>query len=400
MNLSLAVNIEALRLLARRRLPKVVYDFLEGGAEDEVTLRANRESFEAIRFAPRTLVDVSARSQRVRMLGQVFDCPFGISPLGGSGLFSHQAEIQLARAARAANVPFVLSNHSFIPVERVAQEAGGPPWMQLYLSGDRDLARKNLQRARDAGCEVVVLTTDVPVGGNREYNIRNGFGMPLRLSLRNAFNALMHPHWFASVFLRLWFGIGTPAALAEWRIRHDQVSWQDFAWLRDQWRGKLMVKGVLTVEDAQLAAQHGADGIFISNHGGRQLDGVPAPLEVLPQIAHAVGDQLALAVDGGFRRGSDIVKALALGADMVFVGRPALYGAAAGGEAGVRRTLQIFRSEVDRVLALLGCRSIDELGPQFLRYPPRDLGRPLSAVPSIGTAPVRAIGAPRSGGEQ
>lgn len=390
-----AVNVEAMRMLAHRRLPKVIRDFLEGGAEDHVTLRANREVFDTIRFAPRTLVNVSARTQKVRMLDQLFDCPFGIAPLGASGLFSHQAEIAMARAARAANVPFVLSNHSFIPVERVAQEAGGPPWAQLYLSADPELARRSLQRARDAGCETVVLTTDVPVGGNREYNIRNGFGMPLRLSVRNMADGLLHPRWFAGVFMRLWFGIGTPALLAEWGIRHDTVDWQNFAWLRSQWRGKLLVKGVLTVEDAQLAAQHGADGIFISNHGGRQLDGTPSPMEVLPQIASAVGDQLAIAVDGGFRRGADIVKALALGADMVFVGRPALYGAAAGGEAGVRRTLQILKNEVDRVLALLGCRSLDELGPQFLRAPPRDFSRTVSAVSSIGPAAVRPLGAPR-----
>jgi isopentenyl diphosphate isomerase/L-lactate dehydrogenase-like FMN-dependent dehydrogenase len=391
-----AVNIEALQRAAHRRLPRLIRDYLEGGAEDHVTVRANREVFEAIRFSPRTLVDVSQRSQKARVLGQLFDCPFGIAPLGAAGLFCHQAEIKLARAARAANVPFVLSNHSFIPVARVAQESGGPPWVQIYLSHNRDLARIALQRARDAGCEVIVLTTDVPVGGNREYNIRNGFGMPLRLSLRNTSDALLHPAWFAGVFLRLWFGVGTPALLAEWGIRHDTVDWDHFAWLRDAWRGKLLVKGILAVEDAQLAAQHGADGIIVSNHGGRQLDGAPSPMEVLPQIASAVGDQLAIAVDGGFRRGADIVKALALGADLVFVGRPALYGAAAGDEAGVRRTLQILKNEVDRVLALLGCRTIEELGPPFLRYVPRELGRPLSAVSLAAPTPLRPLNAPRS----
>jgi L-lactate dehydrogenase (cytochrome) len=227
----------------------------------------------------------------------------------------------------------------------------------------------------------------VPVGANREYNERNGFTLPLRLEPHKVAEGLLHPHWLLSVFARAWLSRDNPMKLPEWATRRDHLSWQDLAWLREAWPKKLFVKGILNVEDAQLAAEHGADGIFISNHGGRQLDGLPSPLEVLPAIAAAVGERLTLVVDGGFQRGSDIVKALALGADMVFIGRAAMYGAAAGGEAGVRRALQLLRSEIDRVLALLGCTSIAELGPQYLRMPSKELApvRPFP-VPRLRTA--------------
>jgi isopentenyl diphosphate isomerase/L-lactate dehydrogenase-like FMN-dependent dehydrogenase len=380
MRLTRALNIDDLRKTARRRLPRVVFDYLEGGSEDHVTVKANREIFDTIRFAPRTLVDVSQRTQKVTIFGRVYETPIGIAPMGAAGLFWHEGDIVLARAARSANIPFVLSTHSFVPLERLAWEAGGPPWFQLYMPRERECAEKMVRRARDAGCEALVLTTDVPVGANREYNQRNGFSLPPRFRPHNVIDGLLHPAWLVSVFARAWLSRAKPMRLPEWSTRRDHMSWNDFAWLRDAWPGKLFVKGVLAVEDAQLAAEYGADGIFVSNHGGRQLDGLPSPMEVLPQIAAAVGDRLTLMVDGGFRRGSDIVKALALGADMVFIGRAAMYGAAAGGEAGVRRALQLLRSEVDRVLALLGCSSIGELGPHYLRMAPRELA-PVRALP-------------------
>jgi (S)-mandelate dehydrogenase len=357
-----AHNIAELRALAQRRLPRTVFDYVEGGAEDELTLRANRAAFEAIRFAPRTLVDVSRRSLATRLFGRDFDCPFGIAPLGAAGLCWHQAEVALARAARGANAPFVLSTHSCVPLESVSRETGAAPWFQLYMPRERAAAAELLSRAREAGCDTVVLTTDVPVGGNREYNERNGFGIPLRLGMRTLLDGLAHPRWLAGVYAR-----GRFAGMPHWRERRDASSWEDLAWLRGAWPGKLIVKGILGAQDARLAASHGADGLVVSNHGGRQLDGAPATLEVLPHVVAAVGDQVAVLVDGGFRRGADIVKALALGARMVLVGRAALYGVAAGGEAGARRALQILRSEVDRVLALLGCTAIGELGPRHLR---------------------------------
>ena len=358
-----AQNIDDLRAAARRRLPRVVFDYLEGGAEDHVSARANRESFESLGFAPRTLVDVSQRSLQTEAFGVRFDAPFGISPIGAAGLLWHDAEIALARAARAASVPFMLSTHSFVPLERVAWEAGGPPWFQLYMPKDRDAAAAMLKRALDTGCETLVLTTDVPVGGNREYNERNGFGVPLRLGVRAIADVLAHPAWLTGVYFRSLYG----RALPHWGDRRDRADWQDFAWLRKQWPRKLVVKGILGVDDARLAVEHGADGICISNHGGRQLDGAPAPLAVLPEIAAAVGAHTTVMIDGGVRRGADIVKALALGADLVFVGRAALYGVAAAGEPGARRALQILKSETERVMALLGCSSVEELGPQFLR---------------------------------
>jgi len=360
-----ALNVHDLRAAARRRLPRLVFGSLEGGAEDHLTLRANREALERIRLVPRALVDVSRRSQSVAIFGTPFDCPFGIAPIGGAGLYCRGAEIALARAARAANVPFVLSTHSFIPVEQVTRGAGTAPWFQLYMHRERAVSEKAVRRAVDAGCEVLVVTADVPRGGNREYNERNGYTLPARLGLRMMIDGLLHPGWLAGVYFRSLVG----CQLAEWGTRRDIHSWADFDWLRRTWPRKLVVKGVLTVADAHLAEQHGADGVWISNHGGRQLDGAPASVEALPEIAAVIGRRLTLMVDGGFRRGADIVKALALGADMVFVGRMPLYGAAADGEAGASRALQILKSEVDRVLALLGCASIAELGPHHLRLP-------------------------------
>ena len=383
LRLSTALNIDDLRRIARRRLPRVVYDYLEGGSEDQVTLKANREVFESLKFSPRTLINVSQRSQQVTIFGRVYETPIGIAPMGAAGLFWHEADIALARAARSANIPFVLSTNSFVPLERLAWEAGGPPWFQLYMPRDRAKAEKLVRRAHEAGCEALVLTTDVPVGANREYNERNGFGLPLRIDLRKMMDGMLHPRWLVSVFLRAWLSRDNPMRIPEWTTRRDHMNWDDLAWLRDAWPRKLFVKGILCPEDAQLAAEHGADGIFVSNHGGRQLDGVPSPMEVLAPIAAAVGDRLLIMVDSGFRRGSDIVKALALGADMVFIGRAAMYGAAAGGEAGVRRSLQLLRGEIDKVLALLGCNGIAELGPQHLRVPSRDL------------APVRSLPIPK-----
>ena len=383
MDLADALKIDDLRRLARRRLPRVVYDYLEGGAEDDVTLRANREIFESIRFVPRTLVDTSQRSQKVKIFGRVYETPIGIAPMGAAGLFWHDADIALARAARSGNIPFVLSTHAFVPLERLCWEAGGPPWFQLYMPREQADAQKLVRRAREAGCEALVLTVDVPVGGNREYNERNRFSLPLRLDARKVLDGIAHPDWLLNVFLRAWLARENPMRQPEWCTRRDHITWCDVDWLRDAWPRRLFVKGVLSVEDAQLAAEHGVDGIFVSNHGGRQLDGAPAPLEVLPQIAAAVGDKLTVMVDSGFRRGSDIVKALALGADMVFIGRAAMYGVAAGGEAGVRRSLQILRSEIHRVLALIGCASAAELGPQHVRMHGREL------------APVRTLTVPR-----
>ena len=383
MNLREAYNIEDLRRIAERRLPRIAYDFLERGAEEEITLAANRTAFERIRFVPRTLVDVSKRSQKVAIFGKTYDSPVGIAPTGAAGLYCYDADVVLARAARRANVPFALSTASFVPLERVIAEGGGDPWFQRYMSKDREAAERLVRRALKAGYGALVYTTDIPVAGNREFNRRNGFEIPMRLGPANMLDGMLHPRWLAGVFLRTLLSSGVPrfqnldvnvggrivsTTLTGFREQRDALDWEDFDWLRGLWPKKLLVKGIMTVEDARLAVQHGADGIFVSNHGGRQLDGAPSPIEVLPQIAAAVGGQMAIMVDSGFRRGSDIVKALALGADMVFVGRATLYGAAAGGEEGVLHALNLLKSEVDRVMALIGCTAIEALGSEFLRF--------------------------------
>jgi isopentenyl diphosphate isomerase/L-lactate dehydrogenase-like FMN-dependent dehydrogenase len=328
-------------------------------------------------------VDVSKRSTKTTLWGKTFSAPIGIAPTGASGLYCFDGDVALGKAAEAANVPYVLSTASFVPMERVAREAGGTKWFQLYMSKDREMAQGLVTRARDAGFDALVITTDVVVGGNREYNQRNNFEVPFRLNLANMLDGALHPRWLAGVFLRTLLATGVPRfrnmdvsaggritspTLTEFRTRRTELNWGDFDWLRKLWPGKLMLKGVMTVEDALLAAEHGADGIFVSNHGGRQLDGASSAIAVLPQIADAVGGRLSIMMDGGIRRGSDVVKALALGADMVFVGRATLYGAAAGGRAGALHALNLLASEINRVMALIGVSTVEEIGREYLRF--------------------------------
>jgi isopentenyl diphosphate isomerase/L-lactate dehydrogenase-like FMN-dependent dehydrogenase len=377
-----ALNIEDLHRIAKKRLPRVAYEFLAGGVEDDVTLRHNRAVFERIRFRPKTLVNVAARSQQVNILGRTFNSPFGIAPTGAAGLYGFAADIALARAARAAGIPFVLSTASFEPLEKVAEEAvGGALWFQLYMSKDRDAAKALVTRALNAGYEALVMTSDVVVQANREYNERNGFTIPFRMNFSNMIDGALHPRWLIDVFLRTLIDSGVPRfqnldtnvggliiakPIEEFRTQRETLTWEDVRWLREIWPRKLYVKGILRADDALLAAESGADGVFISNHGGRQLDGAISPIEALPAIRAAVGKRLTLMVDSGFRRGSDIVKALALGADMAFVGRATLYGITAGGEAGAAHAIDILRTEIHRVLALLGCPTVAELNPDYL----------------------------------
>lgn len=384
MSYSSAYNIEDLRQIAQRRLPRVAWDYLERGAEDDVTMSANRAAFERIGFEPRTLVDVSARTLKHELFGKSYTAPFGIAPTGAAGLYSFEADIALARAAAQAGVPFVLSTASFVAMERVAQEAGGSKWFQLYMSKDREAAERLVRRAFDAGYEALVVTTDVPVGANREYNLRNGFAIPFRINARNVVDGLLHPRWLTQVFLRTLLSSGVPRFqnvdsnvggriiakdLSAFRARRDALDWSDMAWLRTIWPRKLLIKGVLVADDARLALQHGADGVVVSNHGGRQLDGARAAIDALPAIVESVGGRMPVLFDSGVRRGADIVKALALGADFVFTGRATLYGAAAGGEAGVARALELLRAETDRVMALIGCNTVAELDRRYLHLP-------------------------------
>ncbi len=385
MNFRHAQNIEDLRAIARSRLPKIARDFLDGGAEDNLTLDNNRDVFRRIRFRPHTLIDVSKRSAKTEIFGKTFSAPFGIAPTGAAGLYGFKADTAMARAARDAGLPFILSTASFEPLEEVAQAAnGGTLWFQLYMAKNRAPVEKLVTRALNAGFEALILTSDVAAMGNREDNRRNGFTTPLKLNMRNLIDGALHPRWSVDVFLRTLLDSGVPryqnvsrdgneriidSKVAEFQERREEVNWEDFRWLREFWPRKLFIKGVVRGDDAAKAQQLGADGVFISNHGGRQLDGIISPLEAIPEIRAATGDNFMVMADGGFRRGADIIKAVALGADMAFVGRPLLYGISAGGEAGAKHALKILQSEIDRVLALTGICSIDELGPDLLWHP-------------------------------
>lgn len=388
-----AYNIFDLREIARRRLPKGLFEFVDRGTEDEVSLRNNRAVFERIRLKPRTLVDVSARSQEITLFGVRHKMPLVIAPTGVAGLLWHEGEIALARAAAEAGIPFTLATGSMTAMEKVAEQAGGELWFQLYMWPDRRLSHQLVERARAAGFKALVVTVDGVVSGNREYNLRNGFTIPFSFTRRNVTDVLMHPGWLVNVLAKYVFTTGMPRyenypseikykvtarPMGRSQMRNDSLNWNDLRDLRKMWPGKLLVKGILHPHDALQAAECGADGVVVSNHGGRNLDGAISPIEVLPEVVDAVGKRMTVLVDSGFRRGSDVVKALALGAHAVQIGRATLYGIAAAGQVGAARALQIFREEIDRVMALLGCCSIDELNPQYLHITDPAL-RPVAA---------------------
>jgi isopentenyl diphosphate isomerase/L-lactate dehydrogenase-like FMN-dependent dehydrogenase len=380
-----AYNIADLREIARRRLPKGLFEFVDRGTEDEVSLRNNRAVFERIRFQPRTLVDVSGRSQEITLFGQKQKMPLVIAPTGTAGLMWYHGEIELARAAAEAGVPFTLATGSTTAMEKVAEAVAGIPlWFQLYMWPDRSLSHQLVERARAAGFKALVVTVDGVAAGNREYNLRNGFTIPFSFTRRNITDVLMHPRWLAGVLARYVLTTGMPRyenypseikyrvtarPMGRSQMRNDSLNWDDLRDLRRMWPHILIVKGILHPQDAMLAADFGADGVVVSNHGGRNLDGALSPIEVLPEIVDAVGKRMTVLVDSGFRRGSDVVKALAMGAHAVQIGRSTLYGVASGGEAGARRALTIFREEIDRVMALIGVRSIADLTPEIVRAP-------------------------------
>jgi (S)-mandelate dehydrogenase len=377
-----AHSIDELREVARRRVPNFCFEYVEGGSDDEVTLKRNRSVFEEIGFVPRTLVDVSARSQAVDLFGKPSAAPFMIGPTGFSGLLTRDGDLALARAAASAGIPYILSNASTMRLEEVVQRAGGRIWMQLYLYRTRDYAARLVDRMKAIGIEALVVTTDSAIFGNREWDRRN-YARPLKLDLRNTIDVMLHPRWIFDVLVP--HGVprfanlgdmlppgqdsvqGAASAIA--KELDPSLNWADIRWLRDIWPGKLIVKGVMCVEDAVTAAKAGADGIVLSNHGGRQLDGAISSMEILPEVAAAVGSQLTVMLDGGFRRGSDIVKARALGADAVLLGRATTYGLAAGGEAGVAHAINLLKIEVDRVVGLLGCSDLSQLDTSYIRWP-------------------------------
>ena len=371
-----AYNIEDLRNSAQRRLPKGVFEFVDRGSEDEVALRNNRAAFERIKLSSRPLVDVSKRSQAIELFGHSLKMPIAIAPTGTAGLMWYQGELELARAAAAAGIPFTLATGSMTAMEKIAEQAPGRLWFQLYMWPDRSMSHKLVERARLAGFEALVVTVDGVVSGNREYNLRNGFTIPFSYSRRNVVDVMRHPRWMVGVLGRYMLGNGMPryenyplelknkitaAPMGKSMMRNDSLNWDDLRVLRKLWPHTLIVKGIMHPRDALQAADCGADAIVVSNHGGRNFDSLAAPIEVLPHVADAVGKRLTVLMDSGVRRGSDVVKALALGAKVVMIGRPTLYGTAVGGEAGAARAIGIFREEIDRALAHLGCISMNEL---------------------------------------
>jgi L-lactate dehydrogenase (cytochrome) len=365
--------------LARRFLPRSIFGYIAGGVETDWSLRANRTAFERYAFVPRMLVDVSRRNCMREIFGETYDAPFGIAPMGASGVAGFHADLAYAKAAGAANIPFLLSGASIVTLERVAK-ANPRTWFQAYLPPDRDEIDGLIDRVRDAGYENLVVTVDVPIGGNRENNVRNGYSSPLRPTLKLAVDALTHPRWVIETVARTLMAEGMPhfennraargvpvfSASAERSLTRDSLAWDDIEWIRARWRGRLLLKGILSAADARKAREIGIDGIFVSNHGGRQLDGAVSPLQVLDEVA-LEARPMAVIYDGGIRRGTDVIKALALGADFVFIGRPFLYAATIAGEQGIAHAIGLLKEEIKRDLALLGRTDLSGLAPLVVK---------------------------------
>ncbi len=367
------INVDDYRELARTRLPKMVFDYLEGGAETEGGLRHNRNVFGQVRFAPKRLVDVSRRSIETSLFGRPMRAPLLIAPTGLNGVLWPQGDIELAKAAERFGIPFILSTASNSSIEQVAEMAGGDLWFQLYIV-HRRLAEAMVKRALDAGYSTLVVTVDVGVNGKRERDMRNKFGVPVRYTPRTLLDGVLHPRWSLDL---LRHGVPQLANFASADANDTEVqaalmsrqmdasfAWDDLARLRDLWPHRLLVKGLSRPSDAKRCIDMGIDGVILSNHGGRQLDGAVAPFESLPATRNAI--DAPILIDSGIRRGADVVKAVASGATAVLLGRATLYGLAARGGAGVDAVLDLFRDEIDRTLAQIGCASMAELDSSYL----------------------------------
>jgi L-lactate dehydrogenase (cytochrome) len=369
------------RDLARAQLPRALFDYIDGGAYDERTMRANCGDLAAIRLRQRVLCDVSGADLSTNVLGRDLSMPVVLAPVGLAGMFSRRAEVQAARAAAEAGVVFTESTLSICSIEEVAAASSSPVWYQLYVMRDRIYAADLMRRAAAAGCDVLVLTVDLPVVGARYRDVRNGLdgGLGPWGRLRRAADLVGHPRWMGEVALGgrpLTFGnleqavpgATTPEGFKRWVDSQfdPSVTWDDLAWVREHWDGRLVLKGILDVEDAHRAVEGGVDGIVVSNHGGRQLDGVPSSISVLGEIVEAVGDRLDVLMDGGVRSGLDVVKALACGARAVMIGRPWAWAVAGGGQAGVTQVLQTLAKEMRVALALTGTDGVSDLGSEVL----------------------------------
>ncbi len=372
------INVQDYRKGAKRVLPAPVFHYLEGGADDEITLRENTAAFDRYTFDPRVLVDIEKISLRKRVLGCDLAMPLILSPTGMSRLFSHERELGAARAARNAGLMYSLSTMGTTSIEDIAG-ATDLKMFQIYIVKDRGLTREHVARCREAGYNAICLTVDTPVAGNRERDLRTGFTMPPRFSPSTFLSFAIRPEWslrlltdsnfrFANIDHRVdAIGDGVTSVIEYVNGQFDRtVTWRDVEWLAAEWGGPLAIKGLVTADDAAAARDAGASAVMVSNHGGRQLDGAPAPIDCVPRIRDRVGSALEIIVDGGVRRGAHIAKALALGADACSVGRPYLWGLSVGGQAGVEHILEILRKEMETTLALLGCQDVDNLNASHI----------------------------------
>lgn len=379
MKVSEALSIADLRRLAKRRLPRILFELIESGVEDEYGLARNEEAFRQFRLLPRYLGDIAERDQTVRLFGRDYASPFGIAPTGFAGLLRHGADMMLAEAARDANLPFIISGAGAAPVEDLARAAPDHVWCHLYPAKDRAITADIVRRIRDAGLSTLVLTVDNPVYPNRERDTRNGFSLPLRLKPSILLEALTHPGWIAHYlrhggmpYMSTWVpyaGEGKSAAEVAAFFRSQSPSiqtWKDVEALRRDWPGIFILKGIQHPDDAVRAAEIGIDGVIVSNHGGKSFDPLPSPLETLPAVKAALKGRIPVMMDSGIRRGYEALIARCLGADFVFVGRATLYGVVAGGRAGADKAIQILRKEIDQSLALIGCPSFSQLDGSYL----------------------------------
>ena len=380
------LTIEDLRRKARRRVPKMFFDYADSGSWTESTYRANEEDFGKIRLRQRVLVDMTNRSLASTMVGEAVSMPVALAPTGLTGMQHADGEILAAQAAEEAGVPFTLSTMSICSIEDVAEATTKPFWFQLYVMRDRDFINNLIDRAKAAGCSALVLTADLQILGQRHKDLRNGLSTPPKFTPKHVWQVATRPRWALGMLgtRRRTFrniaghakGVDDLSSLAKWTAAQfdPRLSWADVAWIKERWGGKLIIKGILDVEDAKLAAASGADAIIVSNHGGRQLDGAPSSISMLPRIVEAVGDQIEIHVDGGIRSGQDVLKALCLGAKGVYIGRPFLYGLGAGGREGVKLALDIIRNELDITLALCGKRDVADAGRDMLHAPENPFG--------------------------
>jgi len=377
-NLSRAVNIADLRRLAKRRLPRSVFDFFDGGAEDETTLAGNRAAFERTRLRPKVLVDVKTVDTGVDLFGIRANLPMAIAPTGGIGCGRIDADLMLARAARAAGIPYTLATPATCSIEEVAKHAGGRLWFQLYVLKNKEFRDGLVRRAHASGFEALLVTVDLAVGGKRERDLRNDFVAPFAPSWRNSRDVLFKPAWLFDIArhgipkMKNLEGMTrsstriTDIAASVGRELDAAFDWEQLDRIRTLWPGKLLLKGIVRADDARRALALGCDGVVVSNHGGRQLDGAVATLDALPEVARAVGEKMTVLLDGGVRRGVDLLKARALGADAVLTGRATLYGVMAGGEPGARRAIEILAGEFERALQLCGVQSAADIGADLV----------------------------------